>query len=381
MVDFIGWLLANEAKHGPFRIIGYNSSRFDNFVLAAYANNYYEAVNIPIYANNTIYRANINNSITWDLCQFTKTSLAQACKSFNSKTHKLEGFDHVEPQTAFDNSLFDDWLIDNKESLKKYLYNDVKSLQELFEIVSTSVEELTGAKVTSHLTIAGMGYALFSKEADFEKIKQIDLDDFFRESMIGGRTQSFVGRRHIKSKHSFKFADVNSLYPAVMLDNEYPIGSPDHVEKYVPGKLGIYKCRITQTMLKRKLKDSVIGKLDIPCVIPYRVPGSNLNWNHREEFEVTLTSVDIECVRRAGYHIEVCSGIIFEETSRTIFDNYMKPFKARKISEDLLKEHHSKLYNPGIRTMCKLFMNSLSGKLLERNHKYRQVFIKSEFQF
>ncbi len=129
------------------------------------------------------------------------------------------------------------------------------------------------------------------------------------------------------------------------------------------------------------MKDSVIGKLDVPCVIPYRVPGSNLDWNHRDEFEVTLTSVDIECARRAGYSVEVCSGIIFEETSRTIFDSYMKPFKARKISEDLLKEHHSKLYNPGIRTMCKLFMNSLSGKLLERNHKYRQVFIKSEFQF
>ncbi|MCP3684702.1 MAG: hypothetical protein GY861_18700, partial [bacterium] len=381
MVDFIAWILKNEVKHGPFRIIGYNSSRFHNFVLAHYANNYYEAVTIPIYANNTIYRAIINSSITWDLCQFTQTSLAQACKSFNSKTHKLEGFDHIGPQTAFDNSLFDDWLIDNKESLKKYLYNDVKSLQELFEIVSSSVQELTGAQVTSHLTIAGMGYALFSKEADFEKIKDVEMDDFFRESIIGGRTQTFIGKRHIKSKHSFKFADVNSLYPAVMLDNEFPIGSPVKVEKYVPGKLGIYRCRVTQTLLKRKLNDSVIGKLDVPCVIPYRAPGCNLDWNFREEIQVTLTSVDIECVRRAGYHVKVGTGIIFEETSTTIFDSYMKPFKARKIAEDLLKEHHSKLYNSGIRNMCKLFMNSLSGKLLERNHKYRQVFIKSEFQF
>ena len=374
---FIKWILNNEDKLGPFRITGYNSSRFDNFVLAEYAHKHYEVLTVPIFANNTIYRAVIGKSYTWDLCQFTKCSLKQACKSFNTRTSKIDGFDHSVPQLAYDQGKFPQWMNENEDKLDNYLYNDVESLCNLFYIVQKSINKLTGKHMTSYLTLAHMGYELFKDKVSFEHKVNEEQDLFFRESMIGGRTQSFIGRKKITSKHSFKFGDVNSLYPSVMLDNIFPIGGFVKVDKEASGKLGIYKCVINQETAKN-FDDEVVGKLSFPCVIPKREKGENLDWSYRGDMDVTLTSVDIDCVRRAGYKVIVKDGIIFEKTSDSLFEKYMLPFKIEKLRQDSVKSTSS--YNAGIRTMCKLFMNSLSGKLLQRNYKYNQQMVKSEFQ-
>ena len=48
-----------------------------------------------------------------------------------------------------------------------------------------------------------------------------------------------------------------------------------------------------------------------------------------------------------------------------------------KIRQDNLKKNNDVRYNVGIRTMCKLFMNALSGKLLQRNFDTEKTLIKS----
>ncbi len=44
-------------------------------------------------------------------------------------------------------------------------------------------------------------------------------------------------------------------------------------------------------------------------------------------------------------------------------------FQNIKIREDILKEHEPKLYNAALRNTAKLFLNSLSGKVIQRNYE------------
>jgi DNA polymerase type B, organellar and viral len=69
-----------------------------------------------------------------------------------------------------------------------------------------------------------------------------------RLSYTGGSTDMFIPKPPIDTK--IYAYDVNSLYPSVMLNNKYPIGSPVYFEGNLyqdkPNNvLGFYYCKIT----------------------------------------------------------------------------------------------------------------------------------------
>lgn len=52
-------------------------------------------------------------------------------------------------------------------------------------------------------------------------------------------------------------------------------------------------------------------------------------------------------------------------------------FRDAKITQDVYKEHRKDLYNSALREVCKLYLNSLSGKVIQRNFEKVTQIIKN----
>jgi len=243
-------------------------------------------------------------------------------------------------------------------------------------------------------------------DRDLEILAPLNLEDdtFIRSSLVAGRSQAFYGRQKFNFKVQAK--DVCSLYPYIMINRQFPDCSEAYIKTdiYMKDKLGIYKVKIIHQNMNwfdeiviqkqanklmeimkqaKKIEEekALINNTEVnnsplpelatefaPVVFPKRsedvaVP---LDWNNRGSFECTMTNIDIECIRDNGGEVEVYDGIYWENTRDDIFD-YLKDLETEKNRQDILKNEDEKHYNESLREMCKLFSNSLSGKVIQRN--------------
>ena len=124
--------------------------------------------------------------------------------------------------------------------------------------------------------------------------------------------------------------------------------------------LPIYECEIEQIHENEGFFSQII---------PKREKDKALDWASRDKMVVNLTSIDINQLHE--YYGEksciVKSGIHWENTSKTIFKNFLNPLVKEKGRQDKMSQEKSDEYNPAMREACKLFMNSLSGKVIQRN--------------
>jgi hypothetical protein len=68
-----------------------------------------------------------------------------------------------------------------------------------------------------------------------------------------------------------------------------------------------------------------------------------------------------------GYQIEeIYDGILYKDGSEEIFTKYVETFVGIKQNQDKLKKSGSDEYNPALRAVAKLFLNSLYGKTLQK---------------
>jgi len=411
LIDFI-----LECPEGyRYIIIGYNSSRFDNFFLANHATkNNVMQTNSMLYVNNSILQMSIKQHKVFDLCRFLMASLKKACDSFDTCPKKIDGFSHNLVQQHYDNGNLKNFLEENNDIIEKYNKYDVLSLMDLHLKVQKAVNTLTkGKDINDFLTIGHMGYEIFKKMNEYavgtkynKRKKEMETvyksytpppknhkdDKFIRKALTAGRTQCYYKKMDFKRR--VRMIDVKSLYPFVMLNREYPIGDYIDTKFYRKGKLGIYKCKIIHQNLKWVNKENIkfkykkedgqdeydLTKKYAPTVFPLRSDKANvsLDWEYRGQMDVNLTSVDIECIRKHGGEVVVMNGIYWEKTSNTIFKSFLEPFMHAKNNQDNIKNavkkakkensvYNGEKYNNALREMCKLFSNCLSGKVIQRN--------------
>ena len=404
MERFVRFLSKSPKPGYAYRIIGYNSNRFDNYLLLEQwiskaklrggANKY----DGNMITGSTIYAMNdICWNKTWDLCEFTKLGLKEACIEYKCKLNKIEGFDHVIPQTWRNNERLDEWVDNNLEKNIEYNKRDVECLEELFNIVDNAIDKLDIFKelidttkicktcrpkyedgykryrIYDYITIAKMAYDTQNRVG--EKIhKSIDkeFNDFVRETFFGGRTQSFVGRNKIiEGVGRLALDDVTSLYPTVMWNGLYPTGPERKVDCEEPEKMGFYNVKIKNQIFKEGGWTIEIGDMTFhkPTKVPNRVENEPLDWDYRGEMDVKLNSNMIAGLRKHGVEIEVGSGYVIDETSDNLFHKYISCFRDEKTKQDVYKKSKDDRYNPGVRNMCKLFLNALSGKYAQRYFK------------
>ena len=97
--------------------------------------------------------------------------------------------------------------------------------------------------------------------------------------------------------------------------------------------------------------------------------GTNpLNWCCKDEFETWCCSVDLDVLELYGHSFTIIDGLEFTDkiSGMDLFACQLR-FRDAKIIQDVNKEHRKELYNGALREVCKLYLNSLSGKVIQRN--------------
>jgi hypothetical protein len=156
---------------------------------------------------------------------------------------------------------------------------------------------------------------------------------FCRKAYLGGRTEIF---KPIAREPLYEY-DFNSIYPKVMHDNEFPVGSSVFSFDYDPHRLGIWRARVSAP-------DIYIPVLGIVRENKFIFPTGT--------FEGHWTSAEIEYARTLGYRVDVFEGYVFGDSQR-IFQNFISDLYAIRLTSP--KKSVSEI-------LAKLLMNSSYGR-------------------
>lgn len=216
-----------------------------------------------------------------------------------------------------------------------------------------------------------------------------------KDAFFGGRTEVFKLLYKFKEGEHGKYVDFTSLYPWVMFYCDFPLGHPEVITKdfsTIDNYFGFIKCRIIPP------KD-----LYLP-VLPEKKRGKLI-------FDLTpklgtWTTEEVKLALKFGYKIDKIYEIHhFPRKSNLLFRKYIATFLKLKqeasgfpngrIGEDqktrYIKEYKEKMeidlrfdhikWNPGLRTIAKLCLNSLWGKFGQRDNMSQSKFVRTKKEF
>ena len=354
-----------------YLIVGYNSSRFDNYLLIERLMEHNLPVKSLLIANNSILGLTIKNHKFFDLNRYLLGSLKENCiqfkKQFLNNRLKVDGFDHDKIQTLFNNKQFDIYFSgsENMKKLKEYNCMDTGCLMDLFLTFRETMFEIGLDDINDYCTIGQQGYQNminkyfqntgFKFTANFPRLKQYEEDEFIRNCLTAGRVQCFR-TGDLNFQEELKMVDVCSLYPFVMNTFYFPKGekyyyfNPENM-KYDHDKLGIY-CIEYQCP---------INELNI---LPFRSTSSEiaLDWDSKDKFITGATNLEIELCIRFNHYYKIIFGIVFEEMEYAPFRYYIYNIFEQKRLEDLkINKNEAK------RQTTKFAINAISGKVIQRN--------------
>ncbi len=337
----------------------YNGNRFDHYFLSKICllkdkKNFSSKI---LISNGSILKLTIEKFDgkfleTMDLNRFLTGSLESNLKSNNCNVAK----------GSIDHNISTEWEKTDelrKNQVKDYLKCDVLGLQELYEKFNNSLFNDEKLNLCDFMTGSQKCYDIWRTNYLNNKIVELptkEEDDFYRQSIYGGRC--YPNKKFFKSveyqkimKGEINFNDIIdyliavdyvSLYPSAMLE-KYPIGYHIDTNKYIDGKLGIYKVKF------------ITNKKCLVPPIPSRKDEGGLNWDLTDG-EGVYTSIDIERAKRHGYKFEIINGKYWDE-SYPIYKDYIQHYYKKKQSE--------KKGTPAYQT-AKLNLNALYGKQIQR---------------
>ena len=248
----------------------WNGSRFDNWILFKLLKEKYRKKlwvhDIIINSGNEIlsFKLTFNNKhmIFRDPKKLFSVSIPEACKVFGIRHGKHE-FNHDEVDEAHINGTFGDYIVNNRMRIMDYCRQDGILLEELSNCIKDLYAK-EGINIHTTLTRSIASSLAWQKTIEHHKIlKDVTLSPHaeicggvkyndIMDHAIGGRAQCIKPGIH----KDLCGIDVNSMYPYVCANNEYPCGNIIETNEYTPGKLGIYKV--------------IILRQSYPHPIPYR---------------------------------------------------------------------------------------------------------------
>lgn len=161
-----------------------------------------------------------------------------------------------------------------------------------------------------------------------------------RASYKGGRTECFyIGGL---SDGPFYVVDVNSLYPFVMRNHNYPVKYAKIAHNVSRSDLGVYLQSMASVATVTLTTDSPL----------YAVRGERTTFP-TGTFTTTITTPDL-LTALAGGHISRVSTAVFYE-SAPIFKSYVDRFYG-------IRQEFARAENPVFEHFCKILLNSLYGK-------------------
>lgn len=335
-------------------LVAFNGSSFDVWVILKSLKNYVKITSRSIIQNNSFYALNgvfKNNSTStfaiWDPFLYFRSSLNDTATSFGIPIQKCD-FDHVEIQKLYiKHKGFSFIKGELQKKIVEYNERDVEILEKIVDKMQQDIPNCL-----SKITASSYAYSQWksTEKPSIVPPKTKEDYEFIRSAVVGGRVQCL--KPFSKLEGDFVMIDVVSLYPSQMINNLFPVGEGEKVIGEQPGLLGIYEC------------DIVHQNGDKPCVVPLRV--TPLNWNYRGPQTVTLSSVTIELLRKTFGNdcVVVKHGIVWRESSSDVFTKFITFWKGVKQQQDEIKNTGE--YNPVLRQLAKLMLNSLYGKTTQK---------------
>ena len=236
-----------------------------------------------------------------------------------------------------------------------------------------------------------------------------------RDALFGGRTNAIHLKFTAREGETIQYNDVCSLYPFCNKTKTYPIGHPDIIFrdfKPLDTYFGIVKATVCppKGLYHPVLPHRVGGKLFFPlCRLCAESENQVTDCSHTDsERSLTGTWVSIELVKAVekGYRIvEIFEIWDFTRTSDDLFADYMRTFLKHKqeasgfppsvvddeAKDRYIREYHEKegvqldkeniVVNSARRSLAKLAMNSLWGKMGERTNLMNTMLITDPEEF
>ena len=251
-------------------------------------------------------------------------SLADMTKTLCPEMPKLTGAIDFETET------FD---IGNPTH-QAYLTRDVESLllavTRIWEIVRNTFQ--VWPKWTLGST-ALRAWTLTLGESEAYWPMRREVEDFCRSAYTGGLP--FI--RWYGEKHNITAVDVNAMYPAVMRENLFPVGTPWKDSKFDARRLGIYR-----------VKAEVPLTVKLPILPVHHKSG--VRWP-TGSFEAWVTSAEIKYARELGCRVDIIEGYIWPD-QQDLFSEFVNT------AEQLRRQHTG----DAVAEMVKILQNSLYGK-------------------
>lgn len=222
--------------------------------------------------------------------------------------------------------------------LRKYLMFDCKGLYESLE---KFFKQKYVIDVIPQLTRSGISFAVFKKffSPQLPKMKA-EVKEFARKAYFGGRTEIFKPLFIAENENDkLYYQDINSLYPSVMHDYEYPGEFLCWTTTYHPDRFGIYE-------------------VEVYCPDTISVPALGISHNGKYifptgHFRGNFTNIELNKALSLGYKIEkVIKGALFNSAG-FMFKEFVHHFyELRKKSNDAVEK-----------IIYKDIMNHLYGRL------------------
>ena len=239
------------------------------------------------------------------------------------------------------------------EELIIYNLRDSEISKKFMDYFIESVNELGG---NFKLTIASSAMSLYKTKYFNMRPMVPHAEDTLRElfkAYYGGRVEVFE-RGLIKSTkfRKFKLYDINSLYPSVMRDFEFPNPSTLHI--------------VQRDTIKYIERCEGVSHVDVSCPEDIKVPFLPFRFNGKLIFPTGTFS---------GYysHVELRFAMTLGYVIKKVYKSYYytyncEPFKEFVTDLYTKRQQYIKEKNP-MEYVTKIFMNSLYGKFGERFDK------------
>lgn len=326
-------------------IYAHNGGKYDNrYLLEYFRDKKLNITNILYINNGLIFNVKIGDKLFKfrDSIHLLPRSLDNLSKSFNVE-HKKQSDFNMKSWIKADCPI--------TEELRYYLKLDCISLYEILKKFNTTFDikpKLTIASTSFNEILTTKYKGILLKNLCVNTLKK-EVEDFIRKAYKGGRVEVFK-----RLVYNFYKYDVNSLYPYVMEDKNFPIG-----------KATEYSSKESEQQLKRGLLGVCECEIKAPDInIPY------LALRHEDKliFPVgcwsdIITSFEVIEARKRGYEIKIIRSVFYSNKG-TVFKEFVnKYYKIKENAEGAKRE------------IAKLFLNSAYGKFgQKRTHRV----IKSE---
>lgn len=381
--------------------IAYNGSAFDHHLLFEYfVKRQYIIVQPPRTSGkltslkvleDTCDHLDYISYTVWDPRRFVPGSLDYAAKAFGVECSKYS-FDHEEVQKAHSTGVFKQWLKENKERLEAYNMQDIVVLELLCDKAIAALSSATGKtanEVLSSPSIPAFVYKYWQKGFnDGVKIKAAPdhaTDKIIRKAVVAGRVEARPGRYGSKGSRGLMMVDVVSIYPTVMKENLFPVGDivpitsfDEAVERFNRDELGVFSVYYDQRGMEGTSH----------TILPDRKEDGRYNWV-KCEGKGLVPTVTLNRLLNSGCDVTPIPlsdwlpgapeiyGYVWTEAA-PVFKEFVEITEKDKNEQDKFKATGDKRYNNALREMYKLILNSLSGKVIQKNRPAQSAFFQKE---